>query len=198
MNKRQRNKQRQIQPQSVKDSQTAKQPVATKDAFSNPLARLGFGQENILEATQYPLTRLTKNYQLMNSLYRSHWIIRKVINTIPEDMCKNWIKVQCQVEPDMIQRLEKLQRKTQVKAKIIEGLEWGRLYGGAAALIMIEGHEDILDQPLDYRQIVPGSFKGLMVLDRWSGINPCGDLVEDISNPEFGLPRMYRITTESS
>jgi hypothetical protein len=91
MNKRQRNKQRQSQPQTVKDSQITKDPVATNDAFANPLARLGYGQENILEATQYPLTRLTKNYQLMNALYRSHWIIRKVINTIPEDMCKKLV-----------------------------------------------------------------------------------------------------------
>jgi phage-related protein (TIGR01555 family) len=202
MSRRQRkNQSRYNQPQSIKDSQLNQvdnKPVATNDAFANPLARLGAGQENILEATQYPLTRLTKNYQLMNALYRSHWIIRKVINTIPEDMCKNWIKVQCQVEPDMIQRLEKLQRKAQIKAKMIEGLEWGRLYGGAAALMMIEGHEDILNQPLDYRMIVPGSFKGLMVLDRWAGINPGMELVDDISDPEFGLPKYYRIVTESS
>jgi phage-related protein (TIGR01555 family) len=98
----------------------------------------------------------------------------------------------------MIQRLEKLQRKAQIKAKIIEGLEWGRLYGGAAALMMIDGHEDILETPLDYRLIVPGSFKGLMVLDRWSGINPEPELVDDISDPEFGLPKYYRIVTESS
>jgi phage-related protein (TIGR01555 family) len=200
MSKRHKN-QRYNQPQPIKDSevnQVDNKPVATNDAFANPLARLGAGQENILEATQYPLTRLTKNYQLMNALYRSHWIIRKVINTIPEDMCKNWIKVQCQVEPDMIQRLEKLQRKAQIRAKIIEGLEWGRLYGGAAALMMIEGHEDILAEPLDYRMIVPGSFKGLMVLDRWAGINPGMELVDDISDPEFGLPKYYRIVTESS
>lgn len=168
----------------------------TTDAFANVLARLGAGTPNLLEGTEYPMTRITRDYQLMNSLYRSHWIVRKIIDTIPEDMCKNWINITTQLEPDQLRKLEKLQRTTRVKAKILEGLKWGRLYGGAGALVMIEGHEDILDQPLDYDDIMPGSFKGLFVTDRWSGISPSTELVDDINDPEFGLPEFYNVTTE--
>lgn len=42
------------------------------DAFSNPLFRLGYGSQSPLEATDYPLTRMTGNYALLNSLYRSN------------------------------------------------------------------------------------------------------------------------------
>jgi phage-related protein (TIGR01555 family) len=73
----------------------------------------------------------------------------------------------------------------------------GRLYGGAAAVIVIDGHEDILDTPLDYDFILPGSFKGLIVVDRWSGISPSLEIVEDVNDPDFGLPEYYDITTES-
>ena len=38
--------------------------VMTADAFSNPLFRLGWGSQNPLEATEYPLTRMTDNYAL--------------------------------------------------------------------------------------------------------------------------------------
>ncbi len=171
--------------------------MRSTDAFRNTLARMGWGMPSMLEATDYPLTRLTKNYQLMNSLYRSHWVVRRIIDAIPEDMCKNWYTVQSQIPPDYIDRLSKMERQISIKPKILEGLKWGRLYGGAAAVIMIEGHEDILDQPLDYDTIMLGSFKGLLVVDRWSGISPELELVTDPSDPEFGLPDMYQVTRDA-
>lgn len=61
----------------------------TLDEFVNPLARSGAGMPNLLEATEYPLTRFTQNWQVLNSLYRSHWVVQKIINTIPQDMMKN-------------------------------------------------------------------------------------------------------------
>ena len=61
------------------------------DAFSNIAARLGAGFNNLLEGTNYPLTRLSFNYILMQSLYRSNWIIRKVVDVPAEDMTKNWM-----------------------------------------------------------------------------------------------------------
>lgn len=163
----------------------------TMDAFSNAMARLGYGSDNLLEGTEYPMTRLTQNYQLMNSLYRSHWIVRKVIDTIPEDMCKNWISIKSQIKPEQIERIEKLERTTKIKRDILAGLKWGRLYGGAGAVIIIKGHEDMLDKPLDYDDIMPDSFKGLIVADRWSGLTPGAEVIEDVSSPEFGLPLYY-------
>lgn len=142
------------------------------------------------------MTRLTQNFQLMNSLYRSHWIVRKIIDTIPEDMVKNWININTQLEPNQIKRFNKLQRTTRIQRDILQGLKWGRLYGGAAAVVIIDGHEDILDQPLDYDMIMPGSFKGLIVGDRWSGITPGETLIEDVSSPDFGLPEFYEWNTD--
>ena len=176
------------------DTPTPEPKNLTLDAFQNALARLGWGTPNLMEATQYPLTRLTQNYTLMNSLYRSHWVVRRIIDVISEDMCKNWYQVSSQLRPDLIDRIQKLERRTNVKSKILEGLKWGRLYGGAGAIMMIEGHDGILDQPLDMDSVFPGSFKGLLVVDRWSGIYPGPDLVTDINDPEFGLPDMYQVT----
>lgn len=49
----------------------------TTDAFQNQMARLGFGQPNLNEGAEYPLTRMGQNYTLFTSLYRSSWIVRK-------------------------------------------------------------------------------------------------------------------------
>ncbi|MGO4496408.1 DUF1073 domain-containing protein [Paenibacillus sp. 2RAB27] len=167
------------------------------DAFSNPMARLGAGTPNLLEGTNYINTRLTQNYQLMNSLYRGHWIVRKVIDTIPEDMTRNWINITSQIAPEMIRKINKLWRTRSVKQKILLGLKWGRLYGGSVGLILIEGHEDSLHLPIDFDTVMPGSFKGLMIIDRWSGVVPsASELVDDINDVEFGLPKSYQVTTE--
>ncbi|WP_061342966.1 phage portal protein [Clostridium botulinum] len=183
----------------TKDSKSdiKNKPTVTLDAFQNVLARLGVGTPNLLEGTDYPITRLTQNFQLMNSLYRSHWIVRKIIDTIPEDMVKNWINITTQLEPEQLKRFDKLQRTTRIQRDILEGLKWGRLYGGAAAVIIIDGHEDILDQPLDYDMIMPQSFKGLIIGDRWSGITPGENLIEDVSSPDFGLPEHYIWNTDT-
>ena len=58
-------------------------PVRTTDSYSNPFARLGFGQANLLETSEYPITRMTQNYPLLNSLYRNDWIATKIIDIIP-------------------------------------------------------------------------------------------------------------------
>lgn len=190
MSRRNRNRQPPKQPQP-------KMPKGlTTDTFQNVLARLGAFTPNLMEGTAYPLTRLTQDYNLMNSLYRNHWIVRKIIDTIPEDMTRNWITITTQLPPDEIRKLDKVWRVRRIRQKILQGLKWGRLYGGAAGLIMIEGHEDILHEPLDYDTIMPGSLKGLMIVDRWSGIYPNADLVEDLDDPEFGLPQSYQLTLE--
>ncbi|OPD28824.1 hypothetical protein AL713_17555 [Clostridium botulinum] len=182
-------------PSSKKNKQPSK--GIAMDAFSNVLARLGAGTPNLLEGTDYPMTRLTQNFQLMNSLYRSHWIVRKVIDCIPEDMCKNWIKINSQMTTDDLDRFTKLQRTTRVQRDILQTLKWARLYGGAGAVIIIDGHEDILDKPLDYDMIMPGSFKGMIVTDRWCGLTPSEEIIEDIASPDFGLPAYYDWNTET-
>jgi len=167
--------------------------TSVHDSFSNPLARLGLGSNSLLESTQYPISRLTRDYNLMNSLYRNSWIAKKIINTIPEDMCKNWFSLSAELSPEAQDRYDKLEKRSLVREKIVEGLTWGRLYGGAGAIMLIAGQEDILNKPLDIDSIMPNSFKGLMVVDRWSGIYPGIELITDINDPEFGLPEFYDI-----
>lgn len=168
--------------------------VRTNDSFSNPFARLGFGQPNLLEAAEYPTTRMTQNYPLLNSLYRNDWIATKIIDVIPEDMTKNWYRLTSQVQPDKMEELATLERRTHIRRRILEGLRWGRLFGGAAGIMVIEGQENMLEEPLDLNLIMPGQFKGLIIADRWSGVYPDSALVQGISDPDFGTPEFYNFS----
>jgi phage-related protein (TIGR01555 family) len=167
--------------------------VSAADSFQNVLGRLGADQPNLASMANYVMNRLTRDYNLLNVLYRNSWIIKKIVNIIPEDMVKNWVDLTTELTPEQTDRYKKLERRTKVREKILEGLYWGRLYGGAGALIMIDGHEGILDQPLDLDQVMPNSFCGLMVLDRWTGIFPSSELISDPRDPEFGMPKYYEV-----
>lgn len=166
--------------------------IVVADAFQNQMARLGFEQPNVAEGAQYPNTRMTNNYNLFNSLYRSSWIIRKIIDVVPADMLKNWIKITSEIEPEEINKINRCVYKTNTKSKLREGLKWARLYGGAVGLILVDGDEN-LEESLNLDAMMPDSYKGLLIFDRWSGVQPSIELVSDITNSEFGKPEYYLI-----
>lgn len=168
--------------------------VLALDAFSNPLFRLGYGSQSPMEATEYPLTRMTGNYALLNSLYRDNWIVQNVVGIIPDDICREWFRLSGEVGPEHLRRLEQIQTETALRESVNEGLRWGRLYGGAAGLIMIRGQEGMLERPLNLETVLPGSFQGLYILDRWCGITPDAGLVFHRGRM---VPEYYTINGES-
>lgn len=154
------------------------------------LFRLGYGSQSPLEATEYPLTRMTDNYALLNSLYRDNWVVQNVVGLMVDDMLREWYKLKGDITPEMQDALDRVERKTRLRARVNEGLRWGRLYGGAAGLILIRGQED-LSRPLDLDMVYPGSFQGLYILDRWQGVTPNMGLVFEGGEP---VPESYSIT----
>lgn len=169
----------------------------TMDAFSNPAARIGFGTLDLLQATEYPMTRMTQNYQLLTSLYRENWIIQNIISTIPNDMMRKWYDLRTSVAPEYLKQMTQLERRTQIRKKLLLGMYWGRLYGGAVGVILIKGHND-MSMPLNLDTIMPGSFLGLHILDRWNGVYPEGELVTDPEDPDFGLPMFYTVRNDET
>ena len=167
--------------------------IPVMDEFSNPLFRLGHGSQSPLEATEYRTTRLTGNYALLSSLYGDNWVVQNVVGIIPDDMTKKWFTVTGTLSPEQSEALDRLQRDTGLRESVNEGLRWGRLFGGAAGLIWIDGHEGILDRPLDLDTVYPGSFKGLPVYDRWCGITPADGLALDRGEL---VPEFYTVTQE--
>jgi len=170
-----------------------KTPV--KDAFSNPAARIGYGTLDLMQGTEYPLTRMTQDYEKLTSLYRDNWIVQNIVATIPNDIVRKWYEVKSAVSPDYIDSLKRLERRTKVRDKVLHGMYWGRLYGGAVAVMLIKGHDD-MSQPLDLSAVMPDSFNGLLVLDRWSGVYPGAEIVTDPADPDLGLPMYYTIRDE--
>lgn len=172
------------------------QPIRSRalDAFSNVLARLGAGTPNLLKGTEYSLQRMSRDFNTLNALYRESWIVRRIIDVIPADMLKNWITITSGLDPDVEKRLSLTLRRTQLIDKLKRGMQWGRLYGGALGVMLVKHQGYDLSQPLQLDWIMPGDFAGLLIFDRWNGVNPSSELIEDISDPDYGYPKYYTVT----
>lgn len=167
-------------------------PAFAQDMFSNSAARMGFGTPSLGQAGQYELIRISYDYWQLITLYRNHWISRRIVEVPAQDMVKAWPKMTSDIEPKDVTRIDRVLRKTNTKNNILTALTWARLFGGSGALIVIEGQENELDQPLDLESVGIGAYKGIIPFDRWAGISPIGDVCTDISRPlDFNKPEMY-------
>ncbi len=169
------------------------------DVFQNIPARMGHRTPSLGQGTTYEMTRISLNYWLMLTMYRNHWIARRIVETVAQDMVRTLPQITGDIPPEDIKQFNAFLEKSSSRAQILRTLKWARLYGGAGALIVIDGHENKLDEPLDVEEVVPGSFLGLIPFDRWVGISPDGDICYDLNRPDdYGLPEYYTITAEDT
>lgn len=169
------------------------------DAFQNLLARTGVGSSSLENGTDYPLTRLTLNFWQLVSLFEGSWLARRVVEAPAADIVKTWPTILGETKPEDLAKFKRKVTKTNTKSKVLEALTWGRLFGGAGALIVVKGHEHELDKPLDLDKVGIGAYRGLVVFDRWSGISPAGDVCDDFDSPlDVGLPEFYDVHAKSS
>ena len=169
-----------------------KESTLANDGFVNSLAYLGEAS-TLNKANDYERHPISNEYDLLTTLYRENWLAARIIDTPCEDMTRAWYSISSEIDQEKLDELAKLEAKHNVKQEITNAIRWGRLYGGAAAVMVIKGQEDMLDQPLDYDMLQPGCFRGLIVIDKVKGIFPSIELEDDMDDVEFGYPKWYEV-----
>ena len=173
------------------------QDAGAKDMYANPAANVGWGSTSLANGGRHVPFRISLDYQQLVFMYRGSWVIRSVVDTKPQDQLKTFPSLVCQVSPEDIANFDKVVAQTATLQKYIEGRKWGRLFGGALGIIIIKGHND-LSKPLDIEDVAPDSYRGMIIVDRWSGMSPSSELIKDLDNPsEYGLPVYYDVYTEA-
>ncbi len=173
-----------------------KPATLTYDGFINTLTRTGLGALNPVSYSSYLYQNFTFNYQELLNLYKSHWVVKRIIDVVAGDMLREGYDITSQITPEEENALKNLTRSLRINQKLNEGLCWGRLFGGAGGLIVVKGGED-LSLPLDYDTVELDSFKGILIFDCKNGIYPTGDIIDDIDNIDFGLPEYYNISNDN-
>lgn len=168
--------------------------AATADSFVNFAAKLGIGADNQMSSSQYAFNPITRNRILLEWMYRGSWITGLAVDLVADDMTRAGIEIKSKMQPQDLERLEDKAIDLDLWGKLNETIKWGRLYGGAIAVLMIDGQDP--RSPLDMRTIKPGQFKGLAVFDRWMLEPSLEDLVTEF-NQFTGTPRYYRVLSNA-
>lgn len=173
---------------------------AVKDMYANPAANTGFASSSLVNGGVYVPYRISLDYMQLLNMYRGSWKVRNIIDCVPEDMLKAFPTLQTEMDANDIIEFGKMVADTMTLQKLVEGLKWGRLFGGALGIIILAGAgQKDLSKPLKLDDVEPGSYRGLIIVDRWSGISPSSQLISNIDHPaEYGLPEHYDVTTEVS
>lgn len=164
----------------------------TADSFQNVAARLGIGQgmDNLASQATYALNPVTRRRAELEWMYRGSWLVGQAVDCVAEDMVRAGIDISSAIDPDELAAQQKGIDERGVWSAIEELIKWGRLYGGAIAVHLVDGQD--LSTPLRMETVGRGQYKGLMVLDRWSVLPSLEDLVQDFG-PDIGKPKFYDV-----
>lgn len=183
MSRRQR---RQVQQQAT-DAATS-----TRDGFANLAARMGLGAQNVFSEGTYIFDLLTRNRIKLEAMYRGSWIVGAAVDSIAEDMTRAGISIKGEIEPEKIEQMHAQMTRLGVWNSLLESIKWGRLYGGAIAVINVDGQD--LSTPLNVETVGKGQFRGLRVYDRWQLQPSLQNIV--IDGMDFGLPMFYDVISD--
>ena len=162
---------------------------AAIDGFQNLVAKLGFGGDPQFSQGTYARLDITKRRDILESGYRTNWVIGQVVDCVADDMTRAGIQINSDDQPDDERALLNEWQNLGIQAQLNRLAKWGRLYGGAIAVIIIDGQLPIM--PLNVNTVGRGAFSGLKVFDRWQLQPDWTQLVS--SGPDAGLPMFYKV-----
>lgn len=123
----------------------AAQQVARLDAWSNLLTGLG--------STRDPTTavqwsgQLRAPYMQLVQMYNFDPLAKKICNIVPREMMREGYDVRCK-DPQMADRCVQLAEDLNVDQALVDGMIWGRLFGGAVLRLGVEDGKSP-SEPLD-------------------------------------------------
>ena len=165
----------------------------TADSFQNFAARVGLGAGSQHDQSGYGFNYLSRNRTKLEAMYRSSWVVGQVVDVVADDMTREGINMRG-LEPDGAEEINQELDRLQIWDKLNETIKWSRLYGGAIAVMLIDGQN--VSTPLNTNTVGKDQFKGLLVLDRWMVLPTLEDLVTDYG-PHYGMPKFYDVITDS-
>lgn len=166
----------------------------TKDSFQNFAARVGLGTGNQHDQSGYGFNFLSRQRLKLEAMYRSSWVVGQVVDVVADDMTRKGVKLSGLTDPKESEKIDQEMDRLQVWGRLNKTIKWSRLYGGAIAVMMIDGQN--VSTPLNPNTIGKDQFKGLLVLDRWMVQPTLEDLVTELG-PDYGTPRYYDVITDS-
>jgi phage-related protein (TIGR01555 family) len=190
--------QRQAQQVATIQHQTdeARRGFKSGDSFVNFSARLGYGAGSQQDGARFAFDFISRNRVNLEAAYRSNWLCGQVVDTVANDMTRAGIEIRSEdIDPEHSDAIHRAFTRMQLWERLNDLVKWSRLYGGAIAVMLVDGQN--LATPLRKDTVRPGQFKGVVVLDRWQ-IQPTLMQLVDEYGPDLGKPKFYDVLQGAS
>lgn len=156
-----------------------------KDNWQNAFTGLGTRNSRTTNTTFRSSARLDR-YTLAE-LYRTNGLAKRIVNIVVADAMRGFIHA----EEELIQELKRIK----AKQLIFDGASFGRLYGGALIIALIDDGMD-LETPLNPNRI--NKLISLRVFDRHQVSWTNDDLCDDFYKEWYGEPEIFTITNNQN
>ncbi len=172
--------------------------VIRTDGWVNVLTGLGTTARDKNTSSQLSWNRI--NRSLAENLFSADDIGGKIAKMIPGDGTREGVTWQVSGDVDnessnkIISMLDSEFERLQVWEKFNWAWSLARAYGGSIIYMSIDDGEEP-DKPLVAERI--REIKSLYVIDRWDLDINSGDVISDLSSPDFGTPKFYNYVSAS-
>ena len=173
------------------NKRTFKSTQTVNDGFANFTMGLGVSPNSNNQISQgyFEFNNFTKQRIQLEAGYRTNWLCSSLVDCIANDMTRAGLEFTGEIDPKEITDLTTFWQRSGIMEDITDGIRWGRLYGGAIALIMTKGAD--YSKPLNLNNIKEGFFLGLSIYDRWDLTPDMTELIQE--GRDIGKPAYYTI-----
>lgn len=166
------------QPKSLNAMQT--------DSLENLVSGMG-GPRDKSVFTKFSTNIIVTPDQL-EAAYRGDWVSRKIIDIPAYDSTREWRD--WQAESDQITAIEDLERKFNLKKRLMQAMIKARLYGGGALIIGVNQGKP--EEAVNLDAIKKDSLQFVHAVSRYD--LSAGPIQLDIMDPYYGEPQYYDST----
>lgn len=124
-----------------------------------------------------------------DALYLNDWLGAAVVDAKPDDATREWREI-TGLEPDQLEVFLRAEKDFKTVHVVNQGLKWARLYGGAGAILGLDGTGE-MHEPLDISLVKQDSLKWITLMDRWHLI-PTAINFNNPLRANWGKPEFYR------
>ncbi len=179
-----------IEDSSKNIYEAAKESVVMRDSYGNSLLSIGNTNKDV-KFENYAFNNNTLNWWLWLALYNDSWVFRRTIDKPSQDMIRCGITLQ----GTNSKYGEVLRKMKSHRVDFIHLLQWGSLFGGSIACILFDNFDDEdYKQPMNIKKARKAKTMRFYVVDRWYGVAPSTENVDDMTSIDYGKPKSYEIT----
>ncbi|MBI0275422.1 DUF1073 domain-containing protein [Hafnia alvei] len=166
-----------------KSTRRSSASTKTADGLENVVSGLGTVKDKS-SYNRWVQTYRNADWEHLTARFREDWVSQKVCTIIPQDMVREWRKVD---NPNV----RKIEREWGIPEIFRMAYQWARLYGTSFVFLDLKGTGSF-DTPLDIRRLKPGCIKSFQMVDRLR-MTPCGGMCLNPLSPHYGLPEYYQL-----